>query len=64
MSRMPSTPRGTSERDLLIDLARQGGFIIHALGDGLYQIEGKSGERCLKGTAAEAHRWLRSKVTS
>jgi hypothetical protein len=64
MSRMPAMPRGTSERDLLIDLARGRGFVIHALGDGLYQIEGKSGERCLRGTAAEAHRWLRSKVTA
>jgi hypothetical protein len=64
MSGMLTKPRGTDEHGLLIDLAHRRGFVVHSLGGGLYQIEKKSGERCLKGTAAEVHRWLRSRVAA
>jgi hypothetical protein len=60
MSRLPTTPRGTSEGDLLIDLAHRRGFHVRATGDGIYEVE-RGGARCFKGTAAEVHRWLRDK---
>jgi hypothetical protein len=46
-----------------MDLAHRLGFCVRALGGGVFQIE-KKGERCFKGTAAEVHRWLRSRVAA
>jgi hypothetical protein len=58
MSRMPTAPRGTSEGDLLMDLAQRRGFFVYPVGDGIYQVE-KGGERRFKGSAAQVNRWLR-----
>jgi hypothetical protein len=60
MSKLLTTPRGADEHGLLMDLAHRRGFVVRSLGDGLYEVE-KGGARCLKGTAAEVHRWLRDK---
>jgi hypothetical protein len=60
MSRLLVRP-GTDDHGMLIDLAHRRGFIVHALGAGIYQVERRDGERCLKGSAAEVHRFLRSR---
>jgi hypothetical protein len=62
MSRMPTTPRGTDEGSLLIDLAHRRGFVVRALGDGVYEVEG-GGKRCFKGSAAQVNGWLRDRQT-
>jgi hypothetical protein len=66
MSRIPTMPRGTDEHGLLIDLAHRRGFVVRPLNDGggIYEIIEKNGKMVYRGTAAEVHRWLRSKVVA
>jgi hypothetical protein len=61
MSRLLTTPPGTDEHGLLINLAQRRGFVVRALGDSIYEIE-KGGERRFRGTAARVNRWLREKA--
>jgi hypothetical protein len=61
MSRMLLT-RGGGDHGLLIDLAHRLGLRVHVRGD-LYEVT-KNNICCFCGTAAEVHRWLRSKVAA
>jgi hypothetical protein len=62
MSRMLLT-RGGGDHGLLIDLAHRRGFRVHVRGVDLYEVT-KNNKCCFRGTAAEVHRWLRSKVAA
>jgi hypothetical protein len=60
MSRLLTAPRGADEDGRLIDLGHRRGFVVRALGDGVYEVE-SGGKRCFKGSAPEVHRWLRDR---
>ena len=62
MSKMSTTPRGTDEHGMLVDMLARRGFRVHVRGD-LYEIT-KDNRYCFRGTAAEVHRWLRSRVAA
>jgi hypothetical protein len=51
--------RRDDELELLRDLGGARGYFVNSMADGRYVIE-RQGTRCFRGTAAEAHRWLRA----